>query len=95
MEPVNINLVTRVLLADGWHDILYNSYEVGSFELADDDGILATQSRTPGFQFTDSDERFLAGPLSSVLAVEWGRSTDESGDEDEDSEDEEDEDDEE
>ena len=62
--------VVAVLLADGWHRIIPDSFRVGplSFEAEAGPG-------TPGFRFEEADAgrpyqpTVLAGPLDSIIAV--------------------------
>jgi hypothetical protein len=62
--------VVAVLLADGWHRIVPDSFRVGvlSFEAEAGPG-------TPGFRFEEADAgrpyqpTVLAGPLGSIIAV--------------------------
>jgi hypothetical protein len=78
---IDVDKVTRVLLADGWHDVANDSFSLDAYEYlwhhrgADRDPMVlhgGGQSGicSNGFAFTDPDGRHLCGPLTAVLAVE-------------------------
>ena len=74
---INIEDVLEVLLADGWHVVHGESFELGPFDFTHkgrrvhgggDSGVCAT-----GFSFvTDQEGSRLAGPLTSILALRRG-----------------------
>lgn len=70
---IQVDEITAVLLADGWHDVHGKSFDIDSYEFKSErlllhgggrDGISAS-----GFDFTAADGIRLTGPLSSILAV--------------------------
>jgi hypothetical protein len=74
---IDTDNITRVLLADGWHDVANQSFDIDSYEYmwcerlvhgGGNSGICAS-----GFTFTTTDGLFVCGPLTSVLAVEQGQ----------------------
>lgn len=70
---IDTNTITRVLLADGWHTVLNNSFDIDSYEyLWQDRPVLVggqdNHIAAAGFTFLSSDGR-ISGPLTSVLAV--------------------------
>ena len=62
--------VVAVLLADGWHRIVPDSFRVGPLSFGAEAG-----PGTPGFRFEEADAgrpyqpTVLAGPLESIIAV--------------------------
>ncbi len=78
---INIDLVTEVLLADGWHTVTDDSFNLDSYEyihgdLYSDRGVTillggGTDRLVPatGFTFTDKTGHRISGPLTAVLAV--------------------------
>lgn len=63
---IETNEITSILLADGWHDIELGSFCTEDYALMHED--------TTGFWCApiddiDHDADFLAGPLSSLLAI--------------------------
>lgn len=71
---IDVDDVTAVLLADGWHDVADDSFDLDSYEylhLGDlllgggsVDGVPST-----GFRFVGTDGANMAGPITAVLAV--------------------------
>lgn len=66
--------VSSVLLADGWHSVLDNSFETDSYEFHSGDYLTVGGGAVPGvphtgFRFTDDDYNTVAGPLTAILAV--------------------------
>jgi hypothetical protein len=83
-NDIAVSRVVSVLLADGWHRIVPDSFRVGllSFEAEAGPG-------TPGFRFEEADAgrpyqpAVLAGPLDSIIAVrQAGPATRRTGDAD-------------
>ena len=74
---IDIEDVLEVLLADGWHVVHGESFELGAYDFTHkgrrvhgggDSGVCAT-----GFSFvTDQEGSRLAGPLTSILALRHG-----------------------
>ncbi len=73
---IDVNAVERVLLADGWHDVINESFDTDAYEFIEMDdkesrilhgggnsGVCAT-----GFRFQEKDH-WVMGPLTAVLAV--------------------------
>jgi hypothetical protein len=76
---IEIDDVSAVLLADGWHIVADDSFTIDSYEFVDGkdsrgdrvvvhgggaEGICAV-----GFAFKRADETVICGPLTAVLAV--------------------------
>ncbi|GAB38509.1 MULTISPECIES: hypothetical protein [Gordonia] len=57
-DPEHSNRITAVLLPDGWHKVLHNSFEIEPWNPAD----------ALGFSFLTGSEE-ISGPLTSVLAI--------------------------
>lgn len=75
---IDTDAVTSVLLADGWHNVADQSFDLDSYEYVWGErivhgggnyGICAT-----GFTFTTNAGITLSGPLTSLLAVRQGES---------------------
>lgn len=72
---IDSDSVTRVLLADGWHDVLEGTFNIDAYEfMYCGDGVLhgggASGICPSGFEFRTAGGVVLSGPLTSVLAVE-------------------------
>lgn len=74
---IDVDNVTAVLLADGWHTVVDDSFNLDAYEYTwqgealhggGQSGVCAT-----GYAFTDSDGDSLAGPLTAILAVRVAR----------------------
>lgn len=74
---IDVDHVTEVLLADGWHPVINDSFTIDSYEFQrNDDMVLLRGGQDPlisagGFGFEESRNVFMAGPLTSVLAVRY------------------------
>ena len=66
IEPEN---VIAVLLADGWHSVQPQSFDLDAYEFCEATGD-ALHGGGVGFTFTSSEHYQISGPLTSVLAVE-------------------------
>jgi hypothetical protein len=78
---INIDHVTEVLLADGWHTVADESFALDSYEYLQyhpnpdrDPFVLLGGGREPlipatGFTFTETTGHRISGPLTAVLAV--------------------------
>ena len=84
-HPIDIDRVEAVLLADGWHHILPQTFDLGVYEFVHAAGTKTKHSILydggTGFGFSEKDSsgqihRF-TGPVSSVLAVRYTRESDE------------------
>lgn len=78
---IDVDLVERVLLADGWHPVLNESFSIDSYEFIWTDegadqllhgggtnGVCAS-----GFLFEELTGKWLSGPLTAILAVQTER----------------------
>lgn len=70
---IEVDEVTEVLLADGWHAVTDKSFNLDSYEYhwgetvlhgGGNSGVCAT-----GYTFVDADGDTLFGPLTALLAV--------------------------
>lgn len=84
-RPIDIDRVEAVLLADGWHQVFPETFDLGAYEfvqLTGDDPSVLYEGGT-GFGFSEQDGttelRRITGPVSSVLAVRYSRQSDEEG----------------
>lgn len=74
---IDVDAVTAVLLADGWHDVLEGSFDLDSYEFTvgkgNDERILHGGGDSDicaiGFTFAVRGGDRLSGPLTSILAV--------------------------
>lgn len=69
--------IKQVLLADRWHEVEGSSFQLDAYEYLDGsaavargDGQLITVA---GFMFREPGGQIVAGPLSSILAVQLPR----------------------
>lgn len=65
---INPDVVAAVLLADGWHEVADETFSVDSTGFVDGEEV--HHCWEPAFSFTDTQGRWLHGPLSSILAVD-------------------------
>ncbi len=77
---IDVDEVTEVLLADGWHTVSDKSFELDAYEYTwsgevahggGSSGVCAT-----GFAFREdwaTPPRLMAGPLTAILAVRYRR----------------------
>jgi hypothetical protein len=80
---INIDAVDGVLLADGWHKIHKNSFEIDAYEFLRGGSSENEKPRLAGGQealipaagatWTESDGTQIFCPLTAVLAVRYGR----------------------
>jgi hypothetical protein len=81
--PIDIDRVEAVLLADGWHHVLPQTFDLGvyTFVHAAGENRSTLYDGGTGFGFSEKNtsgeiHRF-TGPVSSVLAVRYTRASDE------------------
>jgi hypothetical protein len=74
---IQVNEIKQVLLADRWHEVEKESFALDTYEfiegqqaVARGDGQLIT---SVGFMFREPGGQIVAGPLSSILAVQLPR----------------------
>lgn len=80
---IDVDDVSAVLLADGWHAVKFegqnSSFSIAAYtyvqerpgELSDEEVHPRSPERQPGFGFQEASGEWVAGPLSSVLAVRY------------------------
>jgi hypothetical protein len=79
---IDVDKVVAVLLNDGWHDVIEQSFALDAYEFEwfateghreQDEGELCTPGNygvsALGFMFRDSNDTFMAGPVSAILSV--------------------------
>jgi hypothetical protein len=70
---INTHKIRRVLLADGWHNVLEQSFTIDAYEFAEDGQTVHSGGQSSvcasGFAFK-TETGVWSGPLTSVLAVE-------------------------
>jgi hypothetical protein len=71
---IDVNRVTEVLLADGWHSVAGGSFTIDSYEYVCEEELLLPgghESLIParGFTFSEPDRRRISGSLTAILAV--------------------------
>jgi len=64
---IDIDRVTAVLLADGWHQVEEESFVLDSYEY-----VYRTEYDA-GFLFKTTGGDYIAGPLSAIQAVRYTR----------------------
>jgi hypothetical protein len=78
---IDVDNITHVLLADGWHEVQDASFGIDSYEFMSRQGMgnspmlgggQEKHVAASGFSFTEGDH-ILSGPLTSVLAVKTER----------------------
>lgn len=71
---IQSNNIVRVLLADGWHDVKKRSFDIDAFEVMEGGLCIHKGGQSDicasGFRFLSEEGMWIAGPLTSVLAVE-------------------------
>lgn len=84
---IDVDRVTAVLLADGWHHVANQSFTLDSYEYLwyptntrrSDFEILHGGGQSgvcaTGFAFQDTDGQTTAGPLTAILAVRKDKTT--------------------
>ena len=74
---IQLNEVKSVLLADRWHEVEASSLTVDTYEFNDGDTAVARGDgqilSVAGFMFWEPGGHIVAGPLSSILAVQIPR----------------------
>ena len=75
---IDTSKVVEVLLVDGWHTVLNQSFTLDAFEFVRSDGnIVYAGLGGQGFQFEEFVEtntaRIISGPATSVLAIRTKR----------------------
>jgi hypothetical protein len=69
---IDVDKVRGVLLADGWHQVVGNSFDLDAYEYMHGDTLIHGGGeggmKATGFRFKDANGP-VYGPLSSILAV--------------------------
>lgn len=69
---IDVDKVSAVLLADGWHEVTGASFDIDSYEFLHQDVLLhgggSSGVCAAGFVFTSGDIT-MYGPLTAILAV--------------------------
>lgn len=77
---IDVDKVTEVLLADGWHTVADGSFDLDSYEFHHGDHVLHGGGRSgvcaTGFTFRDANGESLFGPLTAILAVKTHEESD-------------------
>jgi hypothetical protein len=70
---IDVDNVTEVLLADGWHTVADGSFDLDAYEYHHNDHVLQGGGNygvcANGFTFINPDGDTLFGPLTAILAV--------------------------
>ena len=71
---IDTDRITDVLLADGWHIVAGESFDLDSYEFVCEEHLVHAGGREPlvpatGFTFTDDVGARISGPLTAILAV--------------------------
>jgi hypothetical protein len=76
---IQVNEIKHVLLADRWHEVESQSFALDAYEFMDGDQAVARGDgqliTSVGFMFREPGGQIVAGPLSSILAVQLPRTT--------------------
>ncbi len=76
---IQLNEIKHVLLADRWHEVEAESFALDTYEFMDGDQPVARGDgqliTLVGFMFREPGGQIVAGPLSSILAVQVPRRT--------------------
>lgn len=74
---IQLNEIKHVLLADRWHEVESQSFELDAYEFMDRDQAVVRGdgqlTSSVGFMFREPGGQIVAGPLSSILAVQLPR----------------------
>lgn len=77
---IQVNEIKHVLLGDRWHEVESQSFALDTYEFMDGDQAVARGDgqliTTVGFMFREPGGQIVAGPLSSILAVQLPRKRD-------------------
>jgi len=71
---IDTDRITDVLLADGWHMVAGESFDLDSYEYVCEEQLVHAGGRdrlitATGFTFTDDTGAQISGPLTAILAV--------------------------
>jgi hypothetical protein len=66
---MDVNTVERVLLADGWHKVENNSFDLAKFEFMRDGRSPLEGAPSPGATWRETGGIRIACPLTAILAV--------------------------
>ncbi len=69
---IDVDNVSAVLLADGWHTVADQSFEIDAYEFMWQGDLL--YNANAGFAFTETDGAVVMGPMTAILAVRVGGS---------------------
>ena len=76
---IQLGEIKHVLLGDRWHEVEPESFALDTYEFMDGDQAIARGDgqliTTVGFMFREPGGQIVAGPLSSILAVQIPRKT--------------------
>ena len=70
-QAIDVAKVRAILLADGWHKIANNSFDIGPYEFArGSETVRNGNGPAPvGISFKDDAGYFLYGPMTAILAT--------------------------
>jgi hypothetical protein len=83
--PIDIDRVEAVLLADGWHQVFPQTFDLGVYEFVQltGDKVSVLYEGGTGFGFSEQVDsgqiRRFTGPVSAILSVRYTRQSDEEG----------------
>jgi hypothetical protein len=71
---IDVNTVDMVLLLDGWHEVAESSFDLDSYEYADEgrmllEGGMVAGVPTTGATWREPDGSIIACPITSILAT--------------------------
>jgi hypothetical protein len=73
---IEVDNVKSVLLADGWHEVAPNSFQIDAYEFRDGDEVLLKGGAANGVISTGATWKGTGGesiacPLTSILAIKY------------------------
>jgi hypothetical protein len=77
IPAIELENISAVLLADGWHDVRDSSFEIGDYNFIHDKEVRFAGGSLPGIsskgaRWTETADKHIYCPLNSILAVRCG-----------------------
>jgi hypothetical protein len=73
---IDVDIIEKVLLADGWHEVADASFEIDSYEYVHRGQAVLSAGAIPGLiamgaQWKEPSGTVIACPITAILAVMW------------------------
>jgi hypothetical protein len=73
---IDVDIIERVLLADGWHEVADASFEIDAYEYVHRGQAVLSAGSIPGLiamgaQWKEASGTVIACPITAILAVMW------------------------